>query len=159
MKKNKKGSKKDFLSGFMNNISLFIITIIVSFIFAFSFKPTYITYSICSYSKEYCDCGYNAMKFDYTSGLLHNIISLLFLLIFVAIIACSIYFVIKSIKRKKVVEIIMNIIFAIFIGFIVYKIPIYLYKVDKQYGNELQVDYEVFDGHPADSYIDESCGW
>lgn len=155
MKKNKKGSIKKFLSGFMNNISLFIITIIMSFIFTLLFKPTYETYSICSRSLNTCDCGYNAVKFDYTPGLLHNIFVLLFVIIFILIIICSIYFVIKSIKSKKVIEIIMNIIFAIFIGFIVYKIPIHIYKEDKLYGNDLQVKY----GNPADSYINESCGW
>lgn len=161
MKENKKGSKKDFLSGFMNNISLFIITIIVSFIFAFSFKPTYITYSICNQRRNFCDCGYNALKFDYTSGLLHIIISSLFFLIFVAIIACSIYFVINSIKRKKVIEIIMNIIFAIFIGFLVYRLPIEFFKLDRQYGNNLQVDEEFVsemkERYGSDTYIDD-CG-
>lgn len=158
MKKNKKGSKKDFLSGFMNNISLFIITIIVSSIFAFLFKPTIVTYSICSRSRNTCDCGFNSLKFAYNPGLLHNIFVLLFVIVFIAIIACSIYFVIKSIKRKKVVEIIMNIIFAIFIGFIVYRLPYNFYNLDRKYGNNIQAD-ALYDGHPADSYINESCGW
>lgn len=161
MKKNKKGSKKDFLSGFMNNISLFIITIIVSSIFAFLFKPTIVTYSICSRSRNTCDCGFNSLKFAYNPGLLHNIFVLLFVIVFIAIIVCSIYFVIKSIKRKKVVEIIMNIIFAIFIGFLVYRLPIEFFKLDRQYGNNLQVDEEFVsemkERYGSDTYIDD-CG-
>lgn len=156
MKKNKKESNK-FLMGFMNNISLFITTIIISFIFVFSFSPKFSTYSICSYSSDYCDCGYNGMKFDYTPGLLHNIILLLFVIIYIAIIICSIYLVIKSIKKKKVVEIILNIIFAIFICLLVYSLPIGFYKLDKQYGNKIQVDKEILDRHSADAYINDSC--
>ena len=133
-----KKKKKDDLSGFNNNITVFVLTLLLSFFQGIIYKPTLATSCVCTTSGN-LDCGYTDLKFNYTPGIIHIILVVLLAILFVGTIAYSIYIIFFDKKKKKKYEIVLNIIFAMLNIVYIYIIPYNTIKADIKYGTEIQI--------------------
>lgn len=123
-----KKEKEKTESGFMNNVSVFCITIILFAFLALHYKPAIETCSCCDS---------NGTLYNYTPGTMHNIIAITLAILFVLTIICSIYFLFRKKKQTKI-ELFMNIIFAIINVLFVIFIPLSVIIDDLKDGNSIQ---------------------
>ncbi len=142
-----KKKEKNKFSGFNNNITLFIITLILSFAQVMMYRPKYSTYCVCNAVRNY-DCGFTGIQFTYTPGIIHILIAILFAIIFLGTIVYSIYIIFFDKAKKKKYEIVLNIIFAIVnVAYILF-VPYNTFKNDIKYGTEVQ---------KPDQFINTDC--
>ena len=136
----------------INNISLFILTIIILVGQLLLYKPSLETYNVCNLKT--CVCGFHTMKFNYTYSTQLKVLSILFIVLTVIIIILSIISMIKNKKIKS--DFIFNIIFTIF-TILVSVVIINNYRLNTKYGIEVQGQKQVLEHYGENSYLKDTC--
>ena len=124
----KDNNKNSFISGFINNVSIFILIIIL-------YGIQLLVYNV--YFDDSFSCGSGAMQFGYTEGFLHVFLALVLFLLFIVMIFFSIYNIFHNRKKKKLVERYMNIIFLIINIVVIIVLPLNIFILDLKYGNNV----------------------
>ena len=109
MKKKKNNDKSNIIiDGFINNISVFLITFLVCMIQFYLFKDYYRD----SFVQYWCGIGYCDTGVVNSPDFLHNILAIIFIIYYLISIVISLIIVIKN-RKQKIYVTVFNIIFLI----------------------------------------------